>query len=226
MTAEQFSPEQRILRVMRKVLASVVKDVTPQDGMDNPLTDRTIEDIRDIFGMISTREKELLEAFGQATGDRPFYAGEKPGAKVIPISIGSLKDTRKKAESTNPLSETPLFRDVNLDALDDLLDACAVYELKAGEVLLAAGEKNNLTYLVLNGRLQANLGTEEAPRIMAFEPRQTIGEISVLGESTMSAPVVAMGESVVLAIDPDTMWAMMEIDAVLARNILGLLAQR
>ncbi|MFA5242416.1 MAG: Crp/Fnr family transcriptional regulator [Sulfuricella sp.] len=226
MTAEQFSPEQRILRVMRKVLASVVKDVTPQDGMDNPLTDRTIEDIRDIFGMISSREKELLEAFGQATGDRPFYAGEKPGAKVIPISIGSLKDTRKKTESTNPLAETPLFRDVNLEAMEDLLDACPVYELKAGEALLAAGEKNNVTYLVLNGHLQADLGTADAPRIMNFEPRQTIGEISALGESTMSAPVVATEQAVVLAIHPDTLWAMMEIDAVLARNILGLLAQR
>jgi len=61
---------------------------------------------------------------------------------------------------------------------------------------------------------------------MAFEPKQAIGEISVLGESTMSAPVVATEESVVLAISPDTMWAMMEIDAVLARNILGLLAHR
>lgn len=226
MTAEQFSPEQRILRVMRKVLASVVKDVTPQEGMDNPLTDRTIEDIRDIFGMISTREKELLEAFGQATGDRPFYPGEKPSAKVIPISVGSLKESRKKAESDNPLSGTPLFSGVNLDAMEDLLDACPVYELKKGEALLAAGEKNNETYLVLNGRLQADLGTPDAPRIMTFEPRHTIGEISVLGESTMSAPVVATEEAVVLAINPDTMWAMMGIDAVLARNILSILAQR
>lgn len=226
MTAEQFSPEQRILRVMRKVLASVVKDVTPQEGMDNPLTDRTIEDIRDIFGMISTREKELLEAFGQATGDRPFYPGEKPSAKVIPISVGSLKESRKKAESDNPLSGTPLFSGVNLDAMEDLLDACPVYELKKGEALLAAGEKNNETYLVLNGRLQADLGTPDAPRIMTFEPRHTIGEISVLGESTLSAPVVATEEAVVLAINPGTLWTMMEIDAVLARNILSILAQR
>lgn len=226
MTAEQFSPEQRILRVMRKVLASVVKDVTPRDGMDNPLTDRTIEDIRDIFGMISSREKELLEAFGQAMGDRPFYPGEQPSAKVIPISVGSLKASRKKVESSNPLSETPLFKDVDLDAMNDLLDACPVYELKAGETLLGAGEKNSDTYLVLNGILQADLGTAGASRLMTFEPRQTIGEISVLGESTMSAPVVAKGDAVVLAISPDTMWAMMDIDPVLARNILGLLAHR
>lgn len=226
MTAEQFSPEQRILRVMRKVLASVVKDVTPQDGMENPLTARTIEDIRDIFGMISAREKELLEVFGQATGDRPMYPGEKPSAKVIPISVGSLKASRKKIDSSNPLAETPLFRDVDLDAMEDLLDACPVYELKAGEALLAAGEKNSDTYLVLNGILQADLGTADAPRLMTFEPRQTIGEISVLGESTMSAPVVAKGDAVVLAISPDTMWAMMDIDPALARNILGLLAHR
>lgn len=226
MTAEQFSPEQRILRVMRKVLASVVKDVTPRDGMDNPLTDRTIEDIRDIFGMISSRERELLEAFGQAMGDRPFYPGEQPSAKVIPISVGSLKAARKQAESSNPLSATPLFRGVNLDAMEELLDACPVYELKAGEILLDAGERNRDTYLVLAGILQADLGTADAPRVMVFEPKQAIGEISALGESTMSAPVVAMEESMVLAIAPETLWAMMEIDPVLARNILGLLAHR
>ena len=227
MTAEQFSPEQRILRVMRKVLASVVKDVTPQDGMNNPLTDRTIEDIRDIFGMISTREKDLLEAFGQAMGDRPLYPGDQPSAKVIPINLGSLNAARKKtAESANPLSQTPLFKDVDLVALETLLDGCPVYELQAGEVLLAAGEKNGDVYLVLNGHLQAELGSKDAPRTMTFEPKQTIGEISVLGESTMGAAIVAAEKSVVLAIHPDTMWAMMEIDAVLSRNILGLLAQR
>lgn len=224
MTAELFSPEQRILRVMRKVLASVVKDVTPQDGMTNPLTERTIEDIREIFGLISSREKELLEALGQAAGDRPYYPGGEPPAKVIPISIGSLSAARKKSD--NPLSETELFKDVDLDAIEELLDNCAVYELKRGETLLAAGEKNNDIYLVLGGRLQAELGSKEAPRTMTFDVRQTIGEISVLGESTMSAPVVATEESLVLAINPDTIWAMMDADAVLARNILALLAQR
>ncbi|BCB26903.1 hypothetical protein SKTS_17890 [Sulfurimicrobium lacus] len=223
MSTEHFSSEQKILRVMRKVLGSVVKDVTPRDGEDNPLTDNTIEEIRDIFGLISVREKELLETLGRLSADRPQYPGEKPAAKVIPISIGSLKASKKPAESTSPLAQTALFNGVDLDAVEPLLDDCPLYELEAGETLLAAGAKNNHLFLVMGGSLKAEL--DEA-RTMNFSAGQCIGEISALGESTMSAPVVAVEASLLLAIDPDTLWAMMDADAVVARNILAMLAHR
>lgn len=223
MSTEHFSSEQKILRVMRKVLASVVKDVTPRDGQDNPLTVNTIEEIRDIFGLISVREKELLETLGQISADRPQYPGDKPAAKVIPISVGSLKASRKSAEPANPLTQTALFNNVDMDLVEPLLDDCPLYELKAGETLLAAGEKNNHLFLVMAGSLKAEL---DGARTMNFAAGQCIGEISALGESTMSAPVVAVEESLVLSIDPDTLWAMIDADATVARNILAMLAHR
>lgn len=222
MTTEHFSSEQKILRVMRKVLASVVKDVTPQEGMENPLTERTIEEIRDIFGLISLREKELLEALGRMSEERPLYPGDRTSAKVVPISIGGLGASRRQAETDNPLAETALFRGVDLERVEPILDDCPLYELKAGETLLDAGDKNNHLFLVLGGKLGAQVGGGS----MIFEAGQSIGEISALGESTMSAPVVAIEESLVLAIDPERLWDMIDADAVLARNILSLLAQR
>lgn len=223
MSTEHFSSEQKILRVMRKVLASVVKDVTPQDGMDNPLTNNTIEEIRDIFGLISVREKELLDTLGQLSADRPYYPGDKPAANVIPISVGSLKASKKQTESANPLSQTALFNNVDMDVVEPLLDDCPLYELKEGETLLAAGDKNNHLFLVMAGRLKAEL---DGARTMNFAAGQYIGEISALGESTMSAPVIAVEESLVLAIDPETLWAMIDADPVIARNILAMLAHR
>lgn len=223
MSVEHFSPEQKILRVMRKVLASVVKDVTPQDGMDNPLSARTIEEIRDIFGLISLREKELLESLGHVSAERPHYPGEQTSAKVIPINVATLGAARRKDASSNPLAATALFKGVDMAAVESMLDDCPVYELREGEVLLAAGEKNNTLYLVMGGKLEAEL---DGARTMQFAAGQCMGEISALGESTMSAPVVAVENSLLLAIDPDTLWAMMDADAVVARNILGLLAHR
>lgn len=85
MDTTELSKEQRILRLMRRTLGNVVKDVTPTGGRTNPLSDNTIEDIRDCFALISEREKELADAlnFSQA---RPYYTdGEKPNAKVISI---------------------------------------------------------------------------------------------------------------------------------------------
>ncbi len=83
MNTEELSKEQRILRLMRKSLGNVVRDVTPLGGRANPLSDSTIQDIKDCFALISERERELAEQlnFDQA---RPHYQdGEPPGANVI-----------------------------------------------------------------------------------------------------------------------------------------------
>jgi hypothetical protein len=86
MNTIELSKEQRILRLMRKTLGNIVKDVTPTGGRSNPLSDNTIMDIRDCFALISEREKELGDAlnYNQA---KPYYVdGEKPGAKVVSIT--------------------------------------------------------------------------------------------------------------------------------------------
>jgi hypothetical protein len=91
MSTEELSKEQRILRMMRKTLGNVVKDVTPLGGRTNPLSENTIQDIKECFGLISTRERELAEALG-FDQSKPYYAdGEIPNAKVISI----LKPTKE-----------------------------------------------------------------------------------------------------------------------------------
>ncbi len=85
MEKEELSKEQRILRLMRRTLGNVVKDVTPRQGKPNPLSEDTILDIRDCFAMISERERELAEALGFDEAKPYFVDGEKPKAKVISI---------------------------------------------------------------------------------------------------------------------------------------------
>lgn len=86
MSTEELSKEQRILRIMRKTLGNVVKDVTPLGGRVNPLSDGTVQNIKDCFTLISEREKELAEAlnFDQS---KPYYTDSEPpnNAKVISI---------------------------------------------------------------------------------------------------------------------------------------------
>ncbi len=85
------SKEQRILVVMRKVLANIVKDTTPDPGMRNPLSESTIRDIRECFGLISARERELVEERGIEIKDRPHYPDQPQPSKII--SIANLKKT-------------------------------------------------------------------------------------------------------------------------------------
>ena len=83
MNSEELSKEQRILRQLRKTLGNVVRDVTPLGGRDNPLSASTIQDIKDCFGLISERERELAEALDFAQ-TKPYYAdGETPNVNVI-----------------------------------------------------------------------------------------------------------------------------------------------
>jgi len=90
----QQNMEQRILRVMRKVLARIVREVAPRPGTVSPLSDDTIADIRECFDLISIREKELAEARNM-TPQRPFYADQPPAAKLVKISRAV---TRKKGK--------------------------------------------------------------------------------------------------------------------------------
>lgn len=93
--SQDSSKEREILMVMRKVLASIIKDTTPPSrAMKHPLTNNTIEDVRQCLGLISARERELADAAGVAQ-ERPFYTDEKAPAEVISIT----KITRKKKDN-------------------------------------------------------------------------------------------------------------------------------
>ncbi len=83
MNTAELSKEQQILRVMRKTLGNVVRDVTPLGGRSNPLSGETIQDIKDCFALISERERELAEKLGYAEA-KPYYKdGSIPSAQVI-----------------------------------------------------------------------------------------------------------------------------------------------
>ena len=93
------STEQRILVVMRKVLASVVKDTAPPPGMRHPLTDKTIEDIRQCFGLIAAREQELANEAGIDIKDRPRFTDEPAVNQVV--SIQGLKSSKTQDEEND-----------------------------------------------------------------------------------------------------------------------------
>lgn len=84
--------ERQVLAVMRRVLASVVKDTTPPHReMKHPLSDATIEDVRQCFALIAAREKELGDAAGLA-GERPYFSDDVQAVKTV--SLNNLKRTK------------------------------------------------------------------------------------------------------------------------------------
>jgi hypothetical protein len=85
MDKEELSKEQRILRMMRKTLGNIVKDVTPLGGRTNPLSANTIQDIKDCFVLISERERELGESLGFNRSKPHYQDGEPAKSNVVHI---------------------------------------------------------------------------------------------------------------------------------------------
>lgn len=84
------SKEHQILVTMRKVLASVVREITPEPGMRHPLTEKTMDDVRQCFSLIAAREKELNEQAGMPSQHRPRYVDEPEKAKVVKLHTGVI----------------------------------------------------------------------------------------------------------------------------------------
>lgn len=89
------SKEENILRAVKRVLTEVIKDTATQPGVKHPLSENTVNGLRDCLVLISQREQELAEAAGRSMDARPRFKDEpKPqGDVVVPLhSIGRAKD--------------------------------------------------------------------------------------------------------------------------------------
>jgi hypothetical protein len=91
MSDEELTKEQRILRMMKRVLTDVAKDTHVPSGMRHPLSENTVLGIRDCLGLIAAREQELAAALGQEMNMRPRFTDEPRKTVVVPINIDSMR---------------------------------------------------------------------------------------------------------------------------------------
>ena len=92
---DESKKEREILMVMRKVLSTIVRELTPEHrSLKHPLSDDTIQDIRMCMGLITAREKELADAAGRTAVERPYYTDEPRPSTVVPMTkIGKANKT-------------------------------------------------------------------------------------------------------------------------------------
>ena len=96
-TDPQQSKEFQILKAMKLVLTDVVKDTATQPGLKHPLSERTIDGIRQCLKLISARERELIEAAGKSMDMRPYFVDEPKKNVVVPITqIGRKNNEPEK----------------------------------------------------------------------------------------------------------------------------------
>jgi hypothetical protein len=85
MKNEGLSKEEQILRMLKRVLTDIAKDTSTPPGMKHPLSDATIQGIRDCLALISARERELAEEAGRPSRARPEFIDEPKKSHVVTL---------------------------------------------------------------------------------------------------------------------------------------------
>ena len=95
MNEQALTKEERVLAMMKNVLTSIAKDTAPQPGIKHPLSEHTIQGIRECLMMITAREQELARELGRDTNARPRFIDEPKSEVVVPLDFTSTKKEDK-----------------------------------------------------------------------------------------------------------------------------------
>jgi len=99
MSQHEPSKEELILRTVKQALTGVIKDTATQPGMIHPLSESTIDQLRNCLMLISEREKELSDDAGRPMSQRPRFTDERKAAADVVIPIGSIGKSSKKTST-------------------------------------------------------------------------------------------------------------------------------
>ena len=142
-------------------------------------------------------------------------------AATSPISLNTMSPHDRAI-----ISKSRLLRNISLESIEYLLDACPVVDFPAGSELLAPGKPNSNLYLVLSGRLSVHLGEKSYTPHVVFEAGDCAGEMSILDAKPVSAFVVSQVNCRLMVIRQETVWALINASHGVSRNLLYILSGR
>jgi len=124
------------------------------------------------------------------------------------------------------LDSLDLFRGVQPDDVNELLQRCERRDLAAGELLLSPGAKNEHVFIVLSGSLSIHVGSVDSPVLATMDVGACVGEMSIIEDRDPSAFVVGAEASHLLVIHQTVLWDMVDASHDFAKNLLVVLSER
>ena len=126
----------------------------------------------------------------------------------------------------NLLQESPLFQKVKSSTLATLLANTTRVKLAAEQILLTPGQHNDRIYVVLSGRLRAQLNVDDAKPLALFGVGECVGEMSMFDDHQVSAYVIATTDCELLSIEHVEAWSVLNRSLQASHNLLALLSNR
>ncbi len=132
---------------------------------------------------------------------------------------------QKESFELDELEDVLLFKEVELESIQGILEDCPITKFQKDKVVLSAGESNHSIHLLLSGQLRVQLELSLQP-IAKVEPGELVGEISVVDGEPTTAYVVAEEDCRVLVLDESTLESLFETSSRIAHNLLYIVVQR
>lgn len=163
--------------------------------------------------------KRQSHAIDEATAEE---AEDEAADTTIDTNDGSIE------QEVRLLRTIPLFAGLDPSVIKLLAFTSPRLTFKRGEVLVKQGDPGDAAYIVISGRGEIWLTTEEAQTIKLrdVEPKEVIGEIALLVDAPRSATIRAVEEMTVLKLDKNEFLGLVRQDQAVAVQLIRVLAHR
>lgn len=121
------------------------------------------------------------------------------------------------------LKTVSLFEQVPDDTLAALSAALEEVELSAGETVFEKGDPGDAMYIIVAGRLRAH---DRGITLDLLSAGDVFGEMAVLDGAARSASITAGEDSLLLRLDGEALYDLMDRYGPVARGIIQVLLQR
>lgn len=158
--------------------------------------------------------------------------GGKDNITSVIVSLGDAADrdesrAKKLQLKRDLLARMPLFRPLNDREILRVLQVTDVVTYKAGDVVMAEGDKGEELYIVLSGQLRV---TRNGAEVATLPPGAHVGEMALVRSQPRSATVTSEGVSELMIIRRQEFFEILRKEHQLAVKLLwqftGVLADR
>lgn len=212
-----------------------VKRVTPPRALDQErellqkLRDTLAEAAIDAGAGLSGASTRLLLACIALLSERETQLSTLAAAQSLLQPAPAPPITRtpeRRSLQRATMGHVALLRDVDAITLQQLLTGCTFRDLAPEQILLTPGRANRHVYIIMSGSVRVHLDDLGSHPYIELSVGECVGELSILGETKVTAHVVGHEAARLMVIDQDLLWLLIDHSPQLARQFLYTLSHR
>ena len=145
---------------------------------------------------------------------------------IIPINKFKKRSEQNMftiLEKTILLKTVDLFQDIPGDLLSQISQISKAKNYENGEIIFKEGDAGDSMFIVIDGEISIKKGDKLLAKL---ERGASLGEMALLDHETRSADAMAEKDSVLLKINQDVFYELMESNADIMKQIIKLLTSR